>query len=147
MSSFNQCTFVGNLGKDPELRYTPGGKAVCNFSIAVNEGGQEKKTLWMRVVCWDKTAENAAKYLNKGKPVLVSGRMQENSWKDRDGNEQKTMEVVAFNVVFLGAAPDAHKGPEGQWNRDGGDRPGKPPPSRKTGQSGPATVEEDDIPF
>lgn len=105
MAGVNQCNFVGNLGRDPEMRTTQAGKAVCNFSIAVNEkwNGQEH-TEWVNVVAWGKLAEICGQYLTKGREVYVSGRMQTRKWQDRDGNDKYTTEIVANTMQMLGPA-------------------------------------------
>jgi single-strand DNA-binding protein len=154
MASFNNCTFVGNLGKDPELRYTPSGKAVCDFTLAVNEKfGDKQSTVWLRVTCWDKTADNAAKYLEKGSPVLVAGPLSVEEWEGRDGKRGTTVGVTAHRLVFLSSG-DRQAAGERERDRDpgprsGGQRPGPAPGSNKAphrrGEAPP--VEEDDIPF
>ncbi len=94
--SFNKIILVGNLGRDPELRYTPQGDAVCDFSIATNEKRRDKAgefqdvTTWFKVTLWRRQAENASKYLTKGKAVYVEGRLQTEEWTDRDGNKRLT---------------------------------------------------------
>lgn len=98
---------MGRLGKDPELRRTKSDKAVCSFSVATttygNSSGEKKEsTEWSNVVCWEKTAENAAKYLSKGKQVLVEGRLQTRSWEDKQGQKKYTTEIIAHNVQFVG---------------------------------------------
>ena len=103
----NQVTIIGNLGRDPEVRYTQSGSAICNLSVAVGErkkNGEEwvDHTEWVRVVCFGRTAENAGQYLAKGRQVYVSGRMQTTKYKDRDGIEKYSTEVVAREVLFLG---------------------------------------------
>ena len=105
---YHTIIIVGALGKNPELRYTPAGKAVCNMSVAVDDGyGDKKKTVWFRVTAWDKTAENVNQYLKKGSSVLVEGRMNadENGgpriW-EKDGQARASYEVTASVVRFLG---------------------------------------------
>ena len=106
--SFNKITIVGNLGRDPELRYTPQGSAVCNFSIATNEKRKDKAgefqdiTTWFRVTLWGKQAENASKYLTKGSPVYIEGRLRVEEWTDRDGNNRYTLEVQGSDMQFIG---------------------------------------------
>jgi single-strand DNA-binding protein len=105
--SFNKIIIVGNLGRDPELRYTPQGTAVCNFSIATNEKKRDKSgemqdvTTWFRVTLWSKQAENASKYLTKGSPVYVEGRLRVEEWTDRDGNNRYTLEVHGSEMHFI----------------------------------------------
>ncbi len=106
--SFNKIIVIGNLGRDPELRYTPQGNAVCNFSVATSEkkrdkaGEMQEITTWFRVTTWNKQAENASKYLTKGRPVYVEGRLRIEEWQDRDGKNRYTLEVNATDLQFLG---------------------------------------------
>lgn len=107
--SFNKIIIVGNLGQDPELRYTPNSDAVCNFSVATNEKRRDKAgelqdvTTWFRVTLWRKQAENASKYLQKGSPVYIEGRLRQSEWTDRDGNTRTTLEVNATDMQFIGS--------------------------------------------
>jgi single-strand DNA-binding protein len=108
----NLVILVGNLGKDPEVRQTKGGSSVASLSIAINErrkDGDEWKdhVEWVRVVCFGKTAEHAGQYLSKGRQVYVEGRMSTRSYKDKDGVEKWSTEVVAHQVIFLGSKDDA----------------------------------------
>lgn len=106
--SFNKIIIVGNLGRDPELRYTPQGDAVCNFSVATNEKRRDKAgemqdvTTWFRVTLWRRQAENASKYLTKGSPVYVEGRLRVEEWTDRDGGQRYTLEVQGTDMQFIG---------------------------------------------
>lgn len=106
--SFNKIIVIGNLGRDPELRYTPQGNAVCNFSVATSEkkrdkaGEMQEITTWFRVTTWNKQAENASKYLTKGRPIYVEGRLRIEEWTDRDGKNRYTLEVNATDLQFLG---------------------------------------------
>jgi len=108
MSSINRVTLIGNLGADPELRYTTAGKPVANFNIATSEawndesGQRQERTEWHRIVVWGKSAEACAGYLSKGRTVSVEGRMQTREWTDQNGTTRYATEVVASNVVFLG---------------------------------------------
>ena len=108
--SFNKIFIMGNLGRDPELRYTPQGTAVCDFSVAVNEKKRDKAgelqdvTTWFRVTLWGKQAENGSKYLTKGSPVFIEGRLSVGEWTDRDGNNRQTLEVNASDMHFIGGA-------------------------------------------
>jgi single-strand DNA-binding protein len=103
----NKVMLIGNLGKDPELRYTTSGQAVCDFNIATSEvytdrdGQKQEKTEWHRVVVWARQAENCKRYLSKGSKVFVEGRLQTRDWQDQSGNKRYTTEVVAQNVQFL----------------------------------------------
>ncbi|MEO8071675.1 MAG: single-stranded DNA-binding protein [Acidobacteriota bacterium] len=106
--SFNKITIIGNLGRDPELRYTPQGDAVCDFSVAVNDRKRDKAgewsdvTTWFKVTFWRKQAENASKYLTKGRQVYVEGRLQVEEWTDRDGNNRYSLAVQGTDMQFLG---------------------------------------------
>jgi len=137
MRGVNKVILVGNLGADPETRYSSTGTAVTNFRIATSEnwtnkeGGKETRTEWHRIVAFGKLAEICAEYLNKGKQVYVEGRLQSRSWEDKEGNKRWTTEVVANNVVMLGQLGDQAKG-------TGGEPPEEPPEP---------TQQEDDIPF
>jgi len=106
--SFNKITIVGNLGRDPELRYTPQGTAVCDFSMATNEKKRDKAgemqdiTTWFRVTLWERQAENASKYLTKGASVYIEGRLRLEEWTDREGNTRHTLAVRGTDMQFLG---------------------------------------------
>jgi single-strand DNA-binding protein len=107
--SFNKIIVVGNLGRDPELRYTPQGVAVCSFSMATNEKRRDKAgdlqdiTTWFKVTLWRQQAENAAKYLTKGSPVYIEGRLRIEEWTDRDNNNRYTLDVLATDMQFIGS--------------------------------------------
>lgn len=106
--SLNKVMIIGRLGSNPELRYTPSGMAVANFSLATNEywsdksGERQERTEWHRVVVWGKQAETANQYLSKGRQAYIEGRLQTRQWEDKDGNKKYTTEVVASNIQFLG---------------------------------------------
>jgi single-strand DNA-binding protein len=150
MASVNKVILIGNLGRDPELRYTKNGQAVANFSLATTErfggrdGGEEREqTEWHRIVTWGKTAENCAQYLSKGRSVYIEGRIQSREWEDKEGNKRSTTEVVAQRVQFLGSGPRAAAGA-------GGSAPApSEPPHASEGEPGgsPGPVPGDDIPF
>ena len=107
LMSFNKIIIIGNLGRDPELRYTPQGDAVCNFSDATSEkkrdkaGEMQEVSTWFRVSLWRKQAENASKYLTKGSPVYIEGRLRIEEWTDRDGKTRYTLEVSANEMQFI----------------------------------------------
>ena len=109
MSSVNKVILVGRLGKDPEVRYTPSGAAVANFSLATDEtwkdksGEKQQRTEWHNIVAWSKLAEICGQYLTKGKLVYVEGRLQTREWEDKDGNKRRTTEVIASDMVMLGS--------------------------------------------
>ena len=108
MGSVNKVMLVGNLGADPELKYTPGNRPVCHLRIATNEvwkdksGQKQEKTEWHRVNVWGDQAENCTKFLSKGRMVYVEGRLQTRSWDDKEGVARYSTDVVADRVVFLG---------------------------------------------
>jgi single-strand DNA-binding protein len=107
VASLNKVFLIGNLGRDPEVRFTEGGQAVANFSIATTDtwndkaGQKQERTEWHRIVAWGKTAELCGEYLKKGRQVHVEGRLQTREW-EKDGQKQKTTEVIASHVTFLG---------------------------------------------
>jgi len=111
--SVNKVILIGRLGKDPEMRFTPNGRAVTNFTMATNEiwtdqnGERQERTEWHRIVTWGKLAENCAKLLSKGKQAYVEGRLQTRAWDDRDGNKRYTTEVVANAMQILTPADNA----------------------------------------
>jgi len=105
----NKAILIGNLGRDPELRHTQSGQPVCNFSVATSESwnrkdgsGREERTEWHRIVVWGRTAEMCAQYLSKGRTVYIEGRLQTREWENREGQKQRSTEVVAQTVQFLG---------------------------------------------
>jgi single-strand DNA-binding protein len=106
--SFNKIILVGNLGRDPELRYTPQGTPVCSFTLATNErrkdraGENQDITTWFRVTLWGRQAEAASQYLTKGRPVYVEGRLRVEDWTDKDGRQRYTLEVNATDMQFIG---------------------------------------------
>jgi single-strand DNA-binding protein len=147
MASLNKVMLIGNLGKDPEVRYTTSGTAVASFSLATserfkNKGGEwEDKTEWHNVTLWGRLAEIAGEYLAKGKTVYIEGRLQTRKWQDRDGRDRYTTEIVADKMQMLGA-----KG-------EGGGRQGSGRSSDDAGSGSSQGYEEpvfnpdDDIPF
>lgn len=106
--SFNKIIVVGNLGRDPELRYTPQGTPVCSFTMATNEkrkdrtGEMQDATTWFRVTLWGRQAETASQYLTKGRPVYIEGRLRLEEWTDRDNKQRYTLEVHATDMQFIG---------------------------------------------
>jgi single-strand DNA-binding protein len=148
--SFNKIVVVGNLGRDPEMRYTPQGTAVCSFTVASNErrkdkaGEQQDVVTWFRVTVWGKQAETAAKYLTKGRQVYVEGRLHVEEWTDRDGKQRHTLEVNASDVRFL----DGGAAVEGVPVRQSA-QAASATPRGGSGRAQPAAprVEDDEIPF
>ena len=150
-SGVNKVILVGNLGKDPEVRYTPGGQAVANFTIATNEawtdksGQKQERTEWHRIVVWAKQAELCGEYLSKGRQVYVEGRLQTREWTNKEGAKQYTTEVVANQVVFLSSGERGQGRGSSRGSTSSTDDFGPPPPSMDD-SSGPKAA-EDDIPF
>ena len=113
MASVNKVILIGNLGRDPETRFTPGGAQVCNFTLATNEqwkdksGQRQERTEWHRIVVWGKQAEICKEYLAKGRQVYVEGSLQTREWNDRDGNKRTTTEIRAIRIQLLGRADGA----------------------------------------
>jgi single-strand DNA-binding protein len=139
--SFNKVILVGNLGRDPELRYTPQGTPVCSFSMATNERRKDKSgemqdlTTWFKVTLWNRQAETAAQYLQKGRPVYIEGRLRVEEYTDRDGKQRHSLEVNATDMQFIG-----------------GGRGEEPPSERAAAASSAPAAEhsdmaDDDIPF
>ena len=114
--SVNKVILVGRLGQNPEVRYTPSGAAVANFSVATNEswtdksGQKQERTEWHRVVVWGKLAELCNNYLQKGRQVYLEGRLQTRQWQDKDGQTKYTTEIQAQTVQFLGGNAGAERG-------------------------------------
>jgi len=112
MANLNQVFLIGNLVRDPELRYVPNGDAVANLRIAVNrvyntrDGEKKEETCFVTVVVWRKQAEACGEYLSKGSPVFVEGRLQYRSWETNEGEKRNVLEVVASRVQFLGRKTD-----------------------------------------
>jgi single-strand DNA-binding protein len=150
--SVNKVILVGRLGKDPETRYTTGGQAVCNFSLATDEsfkdrsGERQKRTEWHRIVVWGKMAETAQKYLKKGQQIYLEGRIQSREWTDKENQKRTTVEIVATDFRFLGSKSDsmaagaAHSASAGAADFDS-------PVSRPTDDQAGPEVSDEDIPF
>ncbi len=111
--SVNKVILVGRLGRDPETRYTSGGQAVCNFSIATDRsykdrtGQTQKQTEWHKIVAWSKLAEICQQYLKKGSQIFIEGRIQSRQWEDKEGNKRTSFEIVANEMRMLGSRADA----------------------------------------
>lgn len=131
----NKVILIGNLTKDPELRYTPNGVAVCTFTVAVNrpKSGGEKETDFLNIVAWQKLADLCASYLKKGRQAAIEGRLQSRSYDNKEGKRVYVTEVVAENVQFLGSRDDS---PATEFPAD---------PFAKSGQ--PINISDDDLPF
>ena len=143
--SFNKIILVGNLGRDPELRYTPQGTPVCSFRLATNErrkdrttGENNDVTTWFRATLWGRQAETASQYLSRGRPVYIEGRLRVEEWTDRDGKPRHTLEVHATDMQFIGGGARS-------------DEAGAPPAKAAAATGEPAApssdLNDDDIPF
>jgi single-strand DNA-binding protein len=173
MASVNKVILIGNLGRDPEVRYTPNGSAVCNLGLATTRtwknkesGERQEETEWHRVVLFDRLAEIAGEYLKKGRSVYIEGRLRTRKWTDKDGVEKFTTEVYAENMTLLGGREGgagggggSAGGEDGGYDAGGGEprseapRRSAPPPRAPAAQR-PAPKSstgfddmDDDIPF
>ncbi|MGZ8842946.1 MAG: single-stranded DNA-binding protein [Pyrinomonadaceae bacterium] len=145
--SFNKIILVGNLGRDPELRYTPDGTPVCTFSLATNErrrdrttGENNDVTTWFRVTLWRRQAEVASQYLTRGKPVYIEGRLRVEEYTDRDGKTRHSLEVTATDMQFIGSARGEDAGGGGGQQAKAATAPGNAAPE-------PTDLVDDDVPF
>ena len=142
MASINKVILIGNLGRDPEVRYTQGGTAVANFTLATTDrwndpsGERKERTEWHRVVVWGKQAEIAGEYLRKGRQVYVEGSLQTREWTDRDGNKRYTTEVKAQRFQMLGGRGDSERAPMDPE-----------PAHHQVAEPADGGYSEDDIPF
>ena|SRR6185437_10587871 len=159
--SVNKVILVGRLGQNPEVRYTPSGAAVANFSVATNEswtdksGQKQERTEWHRVVVWGKLAELCSQYLSKGRQCYVEGRLQTRQWQDKDNQTKYTTEVQAQTIQFLGG-PSAGAGASTGMGAQSaaasagmmaGGMPGAMPSGMPSGMNDAPSFTEDDIPF
>ena len=164
MASVNKVIIVGNLGKDPEVRYMPSGSAICNITVATSRqwkdktsGERQEETEWHRVALFDRLAEIAGEYLKKGRPVYIEGRLKTRKYTDKDGVEKYTTEIVAAEMQLLGSREGGGGG--GGGGDDGGESrapaPRSAPPARSAPAPRPAPSKsstgfddmDDDIPF
>lgn len=157
MASVNKVILIGNLGKDPEVRYMPNGDAVTNITLATTEtwkdkgGDKQEKTEWHRVTFYRKLAEIAGEYLKKGRPVYVEGRLETRKWTDKSGVERYTTEIIASDMKMLGSKPGSSS-----FDADDRDDDAAPPSAMPASRSKPAPAKssgggfedmDDDIPF
>lgn len=139
MASVNKVILIGNLGADPEIRYTPSGSTVANFTVATREqwtgkdGEKEERTEWHRIVAWGRLAEICGEYLHKGKQVYVEGRLQTRSWEDKEGIKRYTTEINALSMQMLG--PARQEGGKAQSQNE------------RHPVEEPVSIPDDDIPF
>jgi single-strand DNA-binding protein len=158
MASVNKVILIGNLGRDPEVRYTPSGSAVCNVSVATtrnwknrDSGEKQEETEWHRVVFYDRLAEIAGEYLKKGRPVYVEGRLKTRKWQDKEGKDNYTTEIVADQMQLLGSR-EGMGGGGGGGEEQGEGRSAAPAPrapaSKPAAKSSTGFDDmDDDIPF
>ena len=157
MASINKVMLIGNLGKDPEIRYMPSGDAIANLTLATTEnwkdkaGEKQEKTEWHRISMFGRLAEIAGEYLKKGSSVYIEGKLQTRKWQDKEGNDRYTTEIVAHEMKMLGSrASGGDTGMERSAPGTGGGsraaRPASAPAGAATGGSGFDDM-EDDIPF
>ncbi|MDX6528326.1 MAG: single-strand DNA-binding protein [Blastocatellia bacterium] len=142
--SFNKIILVGNLGRDPELRYTPQGTPVCSFSLATNEkrkdrttGENQDLTTWFRVTLWGRQAEVASQYLTRGKSVYIEGRLRVEEYTDRDGKPRHSLEVNATDMQFIGGRGEDAGAPAARGAAAPGDSAHEPA----------TDLSDDDVPF
>lgn len=161
MANLNKVMLIGNLTRDPELRYTPKGTAVAAFGLAVNrvwnndQGQQQEEVTFLDIEAWGRTAETAGKYLTKGRPVFIEGRLKLDSWEDKETKQKRSrLKIVAEVIQFLSAPRGAEfrggeegQGGEGPAPRRSSPRPSGPPASESSGGSGDEPPPKDDIPF
>ncbi len=167
MASVNKVILIGNLGKDPEIRYMPSGSAICNVTIATSRvskdktsGEKQEQTEWHRVVMFDRLAEIAGEYLKKGKSVYIEGRLQTRKWTDKDGIEKYTTEIVAQEMTMLGGREGGAGGGGGMGDDDMGSGTHAPQRTAPPARSAPPAAQkpaaksstgfedmDDDIPF
>jgi single-strand DNA-binding protein len=155
MGSVNKVILVGNLGRDAELRYTPGGAAVSTLNIATTEvfkdreGQKKEDTQWHRVILWGKTAESLQDYLTKGKQIYVEGKLQTRKWKDKDGNDKYTTEVRGDRVVLLsgGGGGGGARSERGESGGAGGRTAVADDSMNQAEPGGTVELTDDDIPF
>jgi single-strand DNA-binding protein len=146
MSSLNKVMLIGRLGKDPEIRYTPDGSPVANFSLATSEnftdksGTRQERTEWHNVVAWSKLAELCKRYLTKGRQVYIEGRIRTREWNDKDGIKRRTSEVIASQMVLLGSRSQESEGFGPSEPVQRGVVESEPP-------AGDIGITDDDIPF
>jgi single-strand DNA-binding protein len=150
MASLNKAMLIGNLGRDPEVRYTADGRAMVNFTLATKEewkdketGEKKDRTEWHRVVVYGKLGEICGQYLSKGRQVYIEGRIQTREWEDKDGNKRTTTEIIANNMVMLGSRGD------GPVSRPSTGKAGNGQEHEFAANSGPSYADQpdDDIPF
>lgn len=153
MASVNKVILIGNLGRDPEVRYMPSGDAITNLNLATSEtwkdksGEKQEKTEWHRVVMFGKTAEIAGEYLKKGSPVYIEGRLQTRKWTDKEGKDRYTTEVVADRMQMLGSRSGGSERMSAPPDEDSAPEPASAKKPAGAAKAGNFDDLEDDIPF
>ena len=152
--SLNKVMLLGHLGKDPEVRYTSSGRAMATFTLATSqtwrdqEGNDQERTEWHRVVAWGRLGEICGEYLGKGKQVFIEGRIQSREWEDQDGNKRTTFEIIANDMIMLSGSGQGQGRPQSDYGRKQSEAPSRPTAeSRKQVDDRYAPPPEDDIPF
>jgi len=154
----NKVILIGRLGKDPELKYTPGGAPVAKFSLATDEsfkdktGEKQNRTEWHNIVAWNKLAEICGEYLTKGKLVYIEGSIRSRQWQDQSGNKRTSYEIIANFMQMLGSKADSDRMSSGAMDRPAPERPAPPPPPTPSPSAEPIPLPEpeisdEDIPF
>lgn len=161
MASLNKVFLIGNLTRDPELRYVPSGTAVATFTIAVNRvyttqsGEKKEQTTFAKVVVWGRRAEVCGEYLSKGSPLFVEGRLQSRNWETQDGQKRSTIEVIADNIQFLRggerqgpSSADTQPVPQEEVEAINlNDEPGAPSDTKQNNEKAPKADKDEEVPF
>lgn len=156
MASVNKVIILGNLGRDPEVRYTPNGAAVCNLRIATtrnwksrDSGERQEETEWHSVVMYDRQAEIAGEYLKKGRAVYIEGRLKTRKWQDKEGQDRYTTEIVADSMQLLGGVDGSEGGDKGRDTPRSAPAPRREPPAQRPAPKSSTGFDDmdDDIPF
>ncbi len=155
MKSVNKVILIGTLGRDPEIKYTPSGTAVANFSLATNERQKDKdgnwgdRTEWHRIVCWQRLAEIAGEYLKKGRHVYIEGSLRTRSWDDKNhpGEKRYMTEIWANDLVLLGARPEGEGAGAGQARSASASAPAAAPEQKTPDYESSTQITDEDIPF
>jgi len=149
MASFNKVILLGNLTRDPEVRYTPKGSAVCDLGLAVNRqytldsGEKREEVTYVDIVLWSRLAEIAGEYLKKGRPVFIEGRLQLDSWDDKQTGQKRTkLRVIGETMQLLGSRPSGSAGGGGEESPRAGSKTAPPPKPAAAGEP-----DDDEIPF
>lgn len=148
MLGVNKAILIGNLGRDVELRYTPSGQPIANFTLATTErwndknGQRQERTEWHNIVAWGRLGELANQYLKKGRSAYIEGRISTRSWDDRDGNKKYRTEIIANTIQFLGAAPGGAGTGAPSFNGDS-----TPPQEQQSAPDEAGVMNDEELPF